>query len=100
MTITLITHANQILVSCGGKQSFFNLALALLNKGDEVIIPAPFWVSYPDMVIIAEGVPVIVKCGEEQRFKITPAQLRSCDHRQNPFSGFKQSIKPNRYDLH
>ncbi|MFI7934606.1 pyridoxal phosphate-dependent aminotransferase, partial [Acinetobacter baumannii] len=68
---------NQILVSCGGKQSFFNLALALLNKGDEVIIPAPFWVSYPDMVIIAEGTPVIVKCGEEQRFKITPEQLEA-----------------------
>jgi aspartate aminotransferase len=65
------------LVSCGGKQSFFNLALALLNKGDEVIIPAPFWVSYPDMVIIAEGTPVIVKCGEEQRFKITPEQLEA-----------------------
>jgi aspartate/methionine/tyrosine aminotransferase len=46
--------ANQILVSCGGKQSFFNLSLALLNKGDEVIIPAPFWVSYPDMVISAD----------------------------------------------
>ena len=70
-------QANQILVSCGGKQSFFNLALALLNKGDEVIIPAPFWVSYPDMVIIAEGTPVIVKCGEEQRFKITPEQLEA-----------------------
>lgn len=67
--------ANQILVSCGGKQSFFNLALAFINKGDEVIIPAPFWVSYPDMVIIAEGTPVIVKCPEEQRFKITAAQL-------------------------
>lgn len=66
---------NQILVSCGGKQSFFNLALAFLNKGDEVIIPAPFWVSYPDMVIIAEGTPVIVKCPESQRFKITPEQL-------------------------
>ena len=70
-------QANQFLVSCGGKQSFFNLALALLNKGDEVIIPAPYWVSYPDMVIIAEGTPVIVKCGEEQRFKITPAQLEA-----------------------
>jgi aspartate aminotransferase len=67
--------ANQILVSCGGKQSFFNLALALLNKGDEVIIPAPYWVSYPDMVIIAEATPVIVKCDEQQRFKITPQQL-------------------------
>ncbi len=68
---------NQILVSCGGKQSFFNLALAFINKGDEVIIPAPFWVSYPDMVIIAEGKPVIVKCPEEQRFKITAAQLEA-----------------------
>lgn len=68
---------NQILVSCGGKQSFFNLALAFINKGDEVIIPAPFWVSYPDMTIIAEGVPVIVKCPEEQRFKITAEQLEA-----------------------
>ncbi|MEC7121009.1 MAG: pyridoxal phosphate-dependent aminotransferase, partial [Pseudomonadota bacterium] len=68
---------NQILVSCGGKQSFFNLALAFINKGDEVIIPAPFWVSYQYMVIIAEGTPVIVKCPEEQRFKITAAQLEA-----------------------
>jgi len=52
---------NQILVSCGGKQSFFNLAQALLNPGDEVIIPAPYWVSYPDMVLLADGVPVILK---------------------------------------
>lgn len=68
---------NQILVSCGGKQSFFNLALAFINKGDEVIIPAPYWVSYPDMVILAEGVPVIVKCPEDQRFKITAEQLEA-----------------------
>ena len=68
---------SQILVSCGGKQSFFNLALALLNKGDEVIIPAPYWVSYPDMVVIAEGVPVIVEAGLENRFKITPKQLEA-----------------------
>ena len=65
----------QILVSCGGKQSFFNLALALLNKGDEVIIPAPYWVSYPDMVMIAEGVPVIIKTSLADRFKITAQQL-------------------------
>jgi aspartate aminotransferase len=67
--------AKQILVSCGGKQSFFNLALAVLNAGDEVIIPAPYWVSYPDIVIIAEGKPVIVQAGIEQGFKMTPAQL-------------------------
>jgi aspartate aminotransferase len=65
----------QILVSCGGKQSFFNLALAVINPGDEVIIPAPYWVSYPDIVIIAEGKPVIVQAGIEQNFKLTPAQL-------------------------
>jgi aspartate aminotransferase len=67
----------QILVSCGGKQSFYNLAQALLNAGDEVIIPAPYWVSYPDMVILAEGKPVIVEAGVEQNFKIIPAQLEA-----------------------
>ncbi len=65
----------QILVSCGGKHSFFNLAQALLNPGDEVIIPAPYWVSYPDMVLLAEGKPVIVTAGIEAGFKITPEQL-------------------------
>jgi aspartate aminotransferase len=70
-------QANQILVSCGGKQSFFNLAQALLNPGDEVIIPAPYWVSYPDMVLLADGVPVIIEAGQAQNFKITPAQLRA-----------------------
>ena len=69
--------ANQILVSVGGKQSFFNLCQAFINAGDEVIIPAPYWVSYPDIVIIAEGKPVIVQCGIEQGFKLTPAQLQA-----------------------
>jgi len=73
----LIYAPNQILVSCGGKQSFYNLAQALLNPGDEVLIPAPYWVSYPDMVLLAEGVPVIVAAGIAQGFKITPAQLES-----------------------
>jgi len=67
----------QILVSCGGKQSFFNLVQAVVNPGDEVIIPAPFWVSYPDIVILADGKPVIVEAGIEQGFKITPAQLEA-----------------------
>ncbi len=65
----------QILVSSGGKQSFFNLAQAVLDPGDEVIIPAPYWVSYPDMVILAGAAPVLVHAGADQRFKITPAQL-------------------------
>ena len=67
--------ARQILVSCGGKQSFFNLTLSVINPGDEVIIPAPYWVSYPDIVLIAEGKPVIIDAGIEQGFKINPAQL-------------------------
>lgn len=67
----------QILVSVGGKQSFFNLAQALLNPGDEVIIPAPYWVSYPDMVMLADGVPVVISAGIDQQFKISPAQLES-----------------------
>jgi aspartate aminotransferase len=65
----------QILVSVGGKQSFFNLTQALLNPGDEVIIPAPYWVSYPDIVLLADGLPVIIDAGMEQHFKITPQQL-------------------------
>lgn len=68
---------NEILVSVGGKQSFFNLSQALLDKGDEVIIPAPYWVSYPDMVLLAEGVPVIIEAGQDQHFKITPEQLEA-----------------------
>ncbi len=69
--------AKQILVSCGGKQSFFNLALAVIDPGDEVIIPAPYWVSYPDIVIIAEGRPVIVQADIAQGFKLTPSQLEA-----------------------
>ena len=67
----------EILVSCGGKQSFYNLAQAILDPGDEVIIPAPYWVSYPDMALLAGGVPVIVDAGADQSFKITPAQLEA-----------------------
>ncbi len=65
----------QILVSAGGKQTSFNLCLALLNDGDEAIIPAPYWVSYPDMAMMAGGKPVFVSAGIEQGFKITPQQL-------------------------
>ena len=69
-------EANQVLVSCGGKQSFFNLAQAVLNPGDEVIVPAPYWVSYPDMVLLAGADPVIIRTTQQQNFKITAAQLR------------------------
>ncbi len=65
----------QILVSVGGKQSFYNLAQAILDPGDEVVIPAPYWVSYPDMALLAGGVPVLVEAGYDQAFKISPEQL-------------------------
>jgi aspartate aminotransferase len=67
----------QVLVSCGGKQSFYNLCQALLNEGDEVVIPAPYWVSYPDMVLLADATPVFIETDIEQQFKITPAQLKT-----------------------
>jgi aspartate aminotransferase len=66
---------SQILVSSGAKQTIFNLVLALVDPGDEVIIPAPYWVSYPDMALLAGGVPVMPYAGADQGFKITPAQL-------------------------
>lgn len=68
---------DEILVSSGGKQSFFNLCQGLLNDGDEVIIPAPYWVSYPDMAILAGGIPVIIEADIEQQFKITATQLEA-----------------------
>jgi len=70
-------HAKQILVSSGGKQSFYNLAQAFLNRGDEVIIPAPYWVSYPDMVLLADATPVIIETTQAQNFKISAEQLRA-----------------------
>ena len=66
---------SQILVTSGAKQALFNLCLALLSDGDEVIIPAPYWVSYPDMVRLADAEPVIIETGLEADFKITAAQL-------------------------
>ena len=68
---------NEITVGTGGKQVLYNTFMATLNKGDEVIIPAPFWVSYPDMVLLAGGKPKIVKCDEKDGFKITPAKLKA-----------------------
>jgi len=71
----LIYKPEQILVSCGAKHSIYNAMQALLNPGDEVIIPAPFWVSYPDMAMLAGAKPVFVTADIQQRFKITPDQL-------------------------
>ncbi len=68
--------SDQITVGTGGKQVLYNAFVATLNKGDEVIIPAPFWVSYPDMVLLAGGKPKFIKCGEEDSFKLTPTKLK------------------------
>ncbi len=67
----------QVTVGTGGKQTLYNALVATLNKGDEVIIPAPYWVSYPDMVLLAGGTPVAVPCGIDSSFKLTPAQLEA-----------------------
>jgi len=67
----------EVMVSSGGKQVFYNLCQSVINPGDEVIIPSPFWVSYPDMVLLADGIPVIVETGIEENFKISPEQLEN-----------------------
>ena len=66
---------DQITVGAGGKHVIYNAMMATLNSGDEVIIPAPYWVSYPDIVLLAGGKPVIMECGEKQGFKINPSDL-------------------------
>mgnify|MGYP001233788605 CR=1 FL=1 len=66
---------SEVIVNSGGKHSFYNLMQVLLNKGDEIIIPAPYWVSYPPMTTLADGVPVIIETTEEGGFKMTPDQL-------------------------
>jgi len=71
----LTYERNQILVSSGAKQTCFNVCAALLDPGDECVIPAPYWVSYPDMALLADGTPHSVYAGPEQGYKITPAQL-------------------------
>ena len=68
---------NEVMVSSGGKQVFYNLCQAILSKGDEVIIPTPYWVSYPDITILADATPVFIEAGLDQEFKITSEQLES-----------------------
>lgn len=70
-------NEKEVIVGVGGKQCIFNLALAVLNPGDEVIVPAPYWVSYADIALVAGAKPIIIECGIEQGFKLTPAQLEA-----------------------
>ena len=73
---SLVYSPEQILVSCGAKQSIYNLVTVLLQKGDEALIPAPYWVSYPPMVTLTDATPVIIETTKEQHFKITPELLK------------------------
>jgi aspartate aminotransferase len=68
-------QVNQITVGAGGKHVIYNAMMATLNEGDEVIVPAPYWVSYPDIVLLAGGTPIILECTEKQGFKINPSEL-------------------------
>ncbi len=72
---SLSYNLDQITVGTGGKQVLYNAFMATINKGDEVIIPAPYWVSYPDIVLLAGGKPKIIKCDEKNNFKLTPKKL-------------------------
>ena len=85
-----------VLVSCGGKHALYNLFQALLDPGDEVIIPSPYWVSYPDMVELADATPVIVPCLEGNGFRLTPGGSRESDHSENTSFHPEQSIQSNR----
>ena len=66
---------DQITVGAGGKHVIYNAMMATLNEGDEVIVPAPYWISYPDMVLLAGGTPIILECNEKQGFKVSPSEL-------------------------
>lgn len=86
---------SQIIVSNGAKQSIMNAMFALLNDGDEVIIPAPFWVSYPEMVKMAGGVPVVIPSSVEQDFKINPQQLEQAINAQTKAFIFSSPCNPS-----
>jgi aspartate aminotransferase len=73
----ILYEKNEVMVSCGAKHSLYNIASALLDPGDEVIIPAPYWVSYPDQVLLNSAVPVVINTNEDNFFKITPEHLES-----------------------
>ena len=86
--------SNEITVGTGGKQVIYNAFMATLNKGDEVIISAPFWVSYPDMVLLAGGKPKIVKCSEADNFKLTPDKLRKAITKKTKWIIFNSPSNP------
>ena len=85
--------SEEITVGTGGKQVLYNAFMATLNRGDEVIIPAPFWVSYPDMVLLAGGKPKIVKCNEKDNFKLTPKKLEKAISKKTGARGLRSILE-------
>ena len=96
----LTYERNQILVSSGAKQTCFNLCAALLDPGDECLIPAPYWVSYPDMALLADATPVMRHGGPDHGYKITPAQLKPRRHAPHQAVHPEQPEQPDRRRLH
>ena len=91
---------NQIIVGTGGKQVLYNALMATLNPGDEVIIPAPYWVSYPEMVALAGGEPVPVVCPAEHGFKLQPERSREGDHAEDQVDHPELAVEPDRRGLY
>lgn len=85
---------DEIIVGVGGKHIIYNAMMATINPNDEVIIPAPFWVSYPDMVLLAGGKPKIIKCSEADNFKLTPAKLRKAITKKTKWIIFNSPSNP------
>ena len=91
---------SQILVSSGAKQTIYNLCMAVLDTGDEVIIPAPYWVSYPDMVLLADGLPVMPHRRPGAGLQDHAAPARRCDHAEDAPGAAQQPVQSDRRRLH
>ena len=91
---------NQILVSSGAKQTIYNLCMAVLDPGDEAVIPAPYWVSYPDMVLLADGLPVTPNCPASQGYKMTPRQLEAAITPKTKPAAHQLALQSDRRRLH
>ena len=91
---------NQVIVGTGGKQVLYNALMATINPGDEVIIPAPYWVSYPEMVALAGGEPVPVVCTAEFGFKLQPGRAGARDHAEDQVDHPELAVEPDRRGLY
>ena len=93
-------ETSQITISSGGKQVLYNALVATINPGDEVVIPAPFWVSYPEMVLLCDGTPVPVACPQNNGFKTAARGSRRGDHAADQMADPELAVQPERRRLH